>query len=347
MNKISFPGLGIDEFSVNEVAFSIFGRDIAWYALIITTGIILAVAYIFLRLREKGLVFDDLIDVTFFTVIPGMICARLYYVLFYELENPGTYKSFLDVIAIWNGGIAIYGGIIGGALGAFLTLRIKKMRVTQFFDALGPGVMLAQSIGRWGNFFNSEAYGSQTTLPWRMGVIEGGEMIYVHPTFLYESLFNLLGFILINIFYKKKKYDGQIILIYFTWYGFGRMLIEGLRTDSLYIGSSGIRVSQLVAFICFVLGLSALIFFGIKYKKRHVARTIYCKGSKRYVPLEPQTEPAEPENAEPESTPENNAENGENGKNGENGENAENADDTDDGDDTDDADAESGSKDTE
>ena len=153
--------------------------------------------------------------------------------------------------------------------------------------------MLGQIIGRWGNFVNSEAYGSETTLPWRMGVMEYGQMIYVHPTFIYESLWNLVGFILINIFAKKKKYDGQLFFAYISWYGFGRMLIEGLRTDSLMIGSSGIRVSQLIGFCCFIAGLFFFIFFAVKLRNKPIAQCIYTESSPYYRVPDAETESSE------------------------------------------------------
>ena len=128
--------------------------------------------------------------------------------------------------------------------------------------------MIAQAIGRWGNFMNVEAYGETTTLPWRMGIMQDdGSFIYVHPTFLYESLWNLIGFILINLLYKNKKFDGHICLCYFTWYGFGRMFIESLRTDSLYLFGSGIRVSQLIGAVAFAAGIILIVIFSVKSRK--------------------------------------------------------------------------------
>ena len=295
-SKLAFPGLGIDEFTLDKVAFTIFGRDVAWYGLIITTGIILAFLYVYLRTKKDGLLFDDLIDIAFFTVIPAIICARLYYVIFYELEHPGSYPDVHSVIAVWNGGLAIYGANIRGAISSYLVLKKKKVRIAKFFDALAPAVMIGQIIGRWGNFVNSEAYGSETTLPWRMGVMEYGQMIYVHPTFIYESLWNLVGFILINLFAKKKKYDGQLFFAYISWYGFGRMLIEGLRTDSLMIGSSGIRVSQLIGFCCFIVGLFFFIYFAVKLRNKPIAQCIYTESSPYYKA--PDTEAGSSEKSE-------------------------------------------------
>jgi phosphatidylglycerol:prolipoprotein diacylglycerol transferase len=191
-----------------------------------------------------------------------------------------SYSSFLEVISIWNGGLAIYGGIIGGSIALFIVCRVKKLNALKLFDCVSPGVMLAQAIGRWGNFFNGEAFGatpdeSHPLYFLRMGLRhEGWSQEYIYqPDFLYESLWNLLGFILINIFYRRKKYDGQIFIMYLTWYGFGRMLIEGSRTDSLYLGV--FRVSQVLGFLCFVIGTVLLIVLGARARRLRLAEGSY------------------------------------------------------------------------
>ncbi len=281
-DKVSFPGLGIGPVDLNPDAFSIGSVAIKWYAVLIVSGILFAVLYVYFRSRRLGLLLDDMLDMALVIIFPAILCARLYYVFFYALENPGYYDSLWKILDIRSGGLAIYGGIIGGALLTMLMVHLKKVRLPALLDLMAPGVMVAQAIGRWGNFINVEAYGSETTLPWRMGVIEGIGWIYVHPTFLYESLWNLIGFALVMIFGKKKKYDGEIVLFYLSWYGFGRMFIEGLRTDSLYIGSTGIRVSQLVAALCFVFATAALIFFRIKIKGTKIAGNIYYENAKHY-----------------------------------------------------------------
>ncbi len=270
ISKISFPGFGIGEFSVNSVAFTIFGVSIAWYAILITSGMVLAVIYAIYMANKINITSEDVIDYAIFTIPIGIIGARLYYVLC-ELDN---YHSFADVINIRNGGLAIYGGIIGGALTVLAVSYFKKINFFAFGDCVVPGVILAQGIGRWGNFMNGEAFGAQTDIFCRMGLqnlntrltFNTSEMVYVHPTFLYESLWNILGFVLVNLYIKffGKKYDGQIMLLIFGWYGLGRMFIEGLRTDSLYIGDTGIRTSQLLAGIIFVVCLALLIYFFIK-----------------------------------------------------------------------------------
>ncbi len=263
-NYISFPGLNIDEFTVNEVAFTLFGRSIAWYGVIITVGIILAVLYVINRGKYEGIDSDTIIDYALFVIPIAIIGARLYYVL----TTLDQYDSFMEMIAIWNGGLAIYGAVIGGALTALVVSKVKKIKVLKIFDMLAPAVMIGQIIGRWGNFVNAEAYGEVTDCFLRMGIRTQymTETIYVHPTFLYESLWNLLGFLLINAYYKKKKYHGEIFFMYMSWYGLGRFFIEGLRTDSLYVGN--FRISQVVGIVSFAVGAFFLVYFYFKKAKK-------------------------------------------------------------------------------
>ena len=262
---VSFPGLGIGEFSVDRVAFDLFGKSIYWYGVIIMLGILAAFVHVLVRSKREGFTYDDVLDMGIFTVVFGVLGARLYYVL--TTLDSHEYKTFIDVIAIWEGGLAIYGGIIGGCTALVLSAAYKKINPLKVMDAAGPGVMIAQAIGRWGNFMNGEAYGYEVAegsllYPFRMGLLSeythtGNIMHYYHPTFLYESLWNVAGFILICFIYRKKKFNGQIALMYFTWYGFGRMFIEGLRTDSLYVGS--FRISQVVGAVCFFVGGALMI----------------------------------------------------------------------------------------
>ncbi len=255
---VSFPGLGIDEFKLDSVAvrnlFGVEGFDIRWYAVIICVGIISAFVY-FLK-RGKGtekLLEDDLLNVTLMAVPIGVVGARFLYVV----TNLEDYSSFKEMINIREGGLAIYGGIIFGAVTMFLYAFIKRHNPLKYFDAICPGVMLGQLIGRWGNFMNGEAFGEGygvENLPWRMTVhrfVYGADGVpdrsrYIlhvtHPTFLYESLWNLLGFVIANLLYKNKKFDGQIFTFYVAWYGFGRALIEILRSDSLLIGGQKLMV---------------------------------------------------------------------------------------------------------
>ena len=259
---VSFPGLGIEAFSFDRVAFSIFGKPIYWYGVLIMLGIVAAFVHAYIRSKQEGITSDDILDVGIFTVFFGVIGARLYYVLTTLKEY--EYDSFVDVIAIWNGGLAIYGGILAGGTAVVLTCLHKKINPFKVTDVVAPGVGLAQAIGRWGNFANGEAYGREVAegsilYPFRMGLISdytGSEMGFYHPTFLYESLWNIVGFVLITLLYRKKKFNGQIALMYLTWYGFGRMFIESLRTDSLYVGP--FRISQVVGLVCFLAGATLL-----------------------------------------------------------------------------------------
>jgi phosphatidylglycerol:prolipoprotein diacylglycerol transferase len=269
MVTVSFPGLGIGEISFNKVAFSLFGTiEVRWYGIIMVTGIILAFLYAYYRSKHEGISFDDLLDYAIFTVVSGIVGARLYYVI-----TSGQKYTFGEIFAIWNGGIAIYGAIIGGATALLCVSLYKKIKWQKAFDMVCPGVMIGQIVGRWGNFFNGEAYGESPAADnllyfMRMELRhEGWANSYIcQPTFLYESLWNLVGFLIINILYKKKKYDGQVFLMYITWYGFGRMFIEGLRTDSLMVGT--FRISQVVAFLCFIVGFALLVYLGIRAAHR-------------------------------------------------------------------------------
>lgn len=266
ISTISFPGLGIGEFDVNSVAFTIGEElEIAWYALIIVTGMIAAVAYLMFRASRIGIMAEDVLDAVIFVIPIGIIGARLYYVL----SRLDHYSSFADVIDIRSGGLAIYGGIIAGTLTVIAYCKIKKINFMAFADCVCPGLILAQAIGRWGNFMNGEAFGIETDVFCRMGLnnfLTAYSTVYVHPIFLYESLWNLLGFILINIFYRHKKYDGQIFFLVFGWYGLGRMLIEGIRgADTLMLGA--FRISQVLAGAIFVACVAALIYFAIKPPK--------------------------------------------------------------------------------
>ena len=278
---VSFPGLGIEDFELNNVAFSIGDFSVYWYGVIITLGIITAFLYAAFRGKYENVSFDDLIDIALWTVILGVIGARLYYVLTsldMYIPKPFNLVEFIkNVFNIRGGGLAIYGGIICGILGIVLVTRRKKINTLKLMDMAGPGVMIAQAMGRWGNFFNAEAHGGvvmegSPLYFLRMGLLPNEDsfsvMHYYHPTFLYESLWNLTGFILINLVYKKKKFNGQIACIYLSWYGFGRMFIEGLRTDSLYIPGTEIRISQLVGASCFIVFGAALV-AGLIYSRKY------------------------------------------------------------------------------
>lgn len=295
---ISFPGIGIDAFTVDKIAFSVGPFEVRWYGIILTLGIIAGVLYAMMRAKHEGIPSDDVLDFAIFVVMLAIVGARLYYVLTTLKDASGrwNYHSFLDVIAIWEGGIAIYGAIIGGAIGVLLVSRYKKYDKTKLLkvcDMVAPGVMLGQIIGRWGNFVNGEAHGVETSENFflRMGLMGDADgarptvMTYFHPTFLYESVWNLVGFVLINLLYKKKKFDGQVLLMYLAWYGLGRMMIEGLRTDSLYVGV--FRISQVVGFLCFAICGALLAYFLLRKKRAALDAEAYVSVYERshgYVP---------------------------------------------------------------
>lgn len=255
VNRISFPGLKLD-FMVDRVAFDIFGFDVYWYGLIIATGLILAILYGIRESKKVGLNQDDLLNMILFAIPASIVCARLYYVIF----SWDMYKDdILSVFNIRNGGIAIYGGVIGACLTVFLYCRKKSLSMGMVLDILAIGLLIGQCIGRWGNFVNGEAFGGETKLPWAMTIKNKGTVIAdgVHPTFFYESLWNGIGIALLLGYKKLCKFKGELFCGYMAWYGLGRFWIEGLRADSLYIGD--IRVSQLLALITIIAGLSIII----------------------------------------------------------------------------------------
>ena len=273
---ISFPSLGLE---LNPPShFSIGSLSIHFYGVIIALGLVLAVVYGMRRSKKFGFTEDDILDGVLWIVPFAILCARLYYCVF-EWDN---YKENpISILYIWEGGLAIYGGVIGAAIGLIVYTRIKKLRLGALMDLVSLGFLIGQSIGRWGNFMNREAFGAATESFLRMGLYNSrtGAFEYYHPTFLYESLWNVVGFVALHKLSSKRQYDGQIALGYVAWYGLGRAFIEGLRTDSLYLGGgdSGIRVSQLVGFICFVVGTALMVYLLIRTKKQEMAGT--------YVPV--------------------------------------------------------------
>ena len=258
-STISFPSLGIEWDPARN--FSIGPLTINFYGLIIAFGLLLAVLYACKRSKQFGMTVDDLTDGVLWIVPFAIICARLYYCIF----SWDSYKDNpLSILYIWQGGLAIYGGVIGAALGIVIFAKIKKIKVGAVLDITALGFLIGQSIGRWGNFFNREAFGAETDSFLRMGLMNrfSGAVTYFHPTFLYESLWNAAGFVLLHFLSKKRKYDGQVGLMYLAWYGLGRTFIEGLRTDSLYWGD--FRVSQILAAVTCFIAVAMLMFFGFR-----------------------------------------------------------------------------------
>ncbi len=261
--SISFPGLGLE---MNPPrGFDLFGLDIRFYGIIIAVGLMLAVVYALKRRKQFGLSEDDLLDGVLWIVPFAILCARAYYCIF---EWDAYAADPISVLYIWKGGLAIYGGVIGAAIGVVIHCLFKKLKLGAVLDIVALGFLIGQSIGRWGNFFNREAFGAETESFLRMGLFNTltNAYEYYHPTFLYESLWNAAGFVLLHFLSKKRQYDGQIALGYVAWYGLGRTFIEGLRMDSLYLGT--FRVSQLLgAVTCFAAVAVLLVMAFIKHDR--------------------------------------------------------------------------------
>ena len=252
---ISFPSFGIEWDPIR--AFQVGPLSIHMYGLIIALGLMAAVLYGCKRSQEFGIKEDDLIDGVLWVTPFAVLCARAYYVIFQwesYADNP------ISVFHVWEGGLAIYGGVIGAAVGVCVFSRFKKIRIPALLDLVSLGFLIGQAAGRWGNFFNREAFGAPTDSFLRMGLFNSvtNQWEYYHPTFLYESVWNICGFVLLHFLSKKRRYDGQIALGYAAWYGLGRCIIEGLRMDSLYWGP--FRVSQLLAGVTCVAAVAVLAF---------------------------------------------------------------------------------------
>ena len=261
--SISFPMLG-DWSICPPNSFTLFGHEFYWYGVIIAFGFLLAVAYCLHRSGQFGIKQDDIIDCLLFAVPLAIIGARAYYVIFF-----GHYTSFWDMCKIWEGGLAIYGAVIAAVLTVLVVCRVKRISALALLDVVSFGFLIGQCVGRWGNFMNREAFGYETDIFCRMGLTLNGATTYVHPTFLYESLWNFIGFISLHILSKKtkRKFDGQYFLTYVLWYGLGRAWIEGLRADSLYLGDTGVRVSQLLAITAAAVSAVLLLALASRAKK--------------------------------------------------------------------------------
>ena len=275
---VQFPGLGL-ALTINRVAVSIGGFNIYWYGVIIAAGMMLALLYAFRNAVDFGIDSDRLVDVVAIGTVMAIVCARIYYVAM----APFKYNSIWEMIDIRLGGIAIYGAVIGAFVFGGLAAKWRKIPLLPLFDLVSLGFLIGQGIGRWGNFVNQEAFGINTTLPWGM-YSEGTEAYLksvqvtlpagmtvdptapVHPTFLYESIWCLAGFVILASLVKRRKFNGQIFLSYIIWYGLGRSWIEGLRTDSLLIGNTGLRASQLMA-IGSVIAAAMLLIIGLRNAK--------------------------------------------------------------------------------
>ena len=283
--KISFPFLGLE---IDPTRFLEIGPlTIYIYGILIAVGLMLAVIYAWKRCKQFGIKENDLTDGVLWIVPLAVVCARLYYCAF-EWD---TYRDNpISILYIWNGGLAIYGGVIGAAIGVVVHCLVKKIKIPALLDLVALGFLIGQCIGRWGNFFNREAFGSTTDSFLRMGLFNSqtNTWEYHHPTFLYESLWNLTGFLLLHFLSKKRKYDGQIALGYVAWYGLGRAIIEGLRTDSLYWGT--FRVSQMLAAISCIAAVAVLMVLSFR---NHDPEKLFV--NKIAAPAEETDEEEEPE----------------------------------------------------
>lgn len=294
--EIRFPKLGW-EFHIDPTAFTIGGVRIQWYGIIIALGLALAVLYCFPRMKRFGIDSDRAVDAVLGGVIGGIVGARLYFVLssWEDYKKDSFKETFLAVINTRNGGLAIYGGIIGALTVGLIICKIRKLKLLPMLDIAGIGLLIGQGVGRWGNFVNQEAFGTNTDFVLGMtggriqhvindsmqiggSMYENGlEMLWekpVHPCFFYESVWCLLGFVLLAFWSKRRKYDGQLILMYMAWYGAERFVVEGLRTDSLMVGS--IRISQLVSAVIFIVSVILQIVIGFKVKRDPESFVLYA-----------------------------------------------------------------------
>ena len=268
-SPIAFPGLFGDwQFTASAKALDV-GNGIYWYGIFIALGLLLGLTFCSRQAHKFGLTEDNIMDSVLWGMPIGILGARLYYIIFYLdlYKNDDGSLNFGKMVRIWDGGLAIYGGVIAGFLTVYVLSRVKKFSSLAVMDDLVMGVLIGQILGRWGNFMNREAFGAVTTVPWRMRLwAVTGEFYDVHPTFLYESLWNLVGFLLIwRVLSKHRKFDGQNFLCYFLWYGLGRVWIEGLREDSLYLFGvtlfgAPVRVSQALSAVLVVVSAALLIY---------------------------------------------------------------------------------------
>ncbi len=283
LTEIQFPKLGWT-FHIDPTAFTIGSFNIQWYGIIIVLGLILALVYVLPRMKRFGLDADRAIDAIIGGVIGGIIGARAYYVLLRWDEYKGDIKAIFNTR---NGGLAIYGGLIGAILVGLIICRIRKVKILPMLDAVSIGFLIGQGIGRWGNFVNQECFGSntssflgitggriqqtiidQTAIGGEMNINGNAAMVWdkaVHPCFLYESVWCLLGFLVLSTWSKRRKYDGQIFLMYMAWYGAGRFVIEGLRTDSLMAGS--LKFSQMLSALLVVVSVILQLVFFFRRKR--------------------------------------------------------------------------------
>lgn len=274
MQIIEIPMFNI-KLNISQVAFRIFNIDIYWYAIIIVLAIIIALLYCKKMNNRYNINFETILNISIFAIPIGFIFARIYYVLFkldYFLEYP------LEILNFRNGGIAIYGGIIGGIITTIIYCKYKNINFLDLLDYVAPAIAIAQSIGRWGNFVNVEAYGIETNLPWKMGIVENEIQKFVHPAFFYESICTFIIFCILVFLQKNRKFKGEIIYIYLILYSFARFLIEGIRIDSLMLFNY--RISQVLSLAIFIV---FSIIFTIKEVKSHKMSKKEIKSRKKSI----------------------------------------------------------------
>jgi phosphatidylglycerol:prolipoprotein diacylglycerol transferase len=294
IHTVTFPGLGLS-FEINRIAFSLGSINIYWYGVLIALGLMLALVFAFRHCVEFGIDADAMIDVIMVGTVMAIVCARIYYVAM----SPFEYQSIWEMLDIRQGGIAIYGALIGAFVFGALMCKKREVPIAPMCDLAAMGFLIGQGIGRWGNFVNQEAFGYNTTLPWGMysdatrSYLQGSTVtvpagvtidpsLPVHPTFLYESLWCLAGFGLLFLYYKKRRFNGDVALLYAIWYGCGRFWIESLRTDSLLlVPSLGLRASQLVAAVTVLAALAAQIVLTRRAKGRALMVRLAVTGENR------------------------------------------------------------------
>lgn len=261
MNSIDFPDLGLS-FNINPVAFSIGAKNIYWYALIILAGFFAGALFVLFTCEKRGVKKDTVWDIALFGLISGIIGARIYYVLFALNE----FSHWTEYFEIWNGGLAIYGGIIGAAISSYIYCRVKKLNAPLVFDVCAPGLFIGQAIGRFGNFVNCEVYGGETSSIFGMSINGAAP---VHPVFIYEAAWNVLGLILLLIFRQKKRADGQQFCFYIFWYSLGRFFLEGMRDPHyiLFLIPNIIGISQAVALLAMLISGTMFVVFSRKVRK--------------------------------------------------------------------------------
>ena len=289
---ISFPMFG-ENFAINPpYCINIGNFCIYFYGIIIAVGLLLALVYGVRNGKRLDIDADTIYDLVIWGVIAAVICARLYYCVF----NWSDYAANpAKIFAIRDGGLAIYGGIIGAIIAVWIRCRMKKISIFPALDIMSFGLLIGQCIGRWGNFFNREAFGYETDVFCRMGLTLNGSTMYVHPTFLYESLWNVIGFIAMHFYSKKhRKYKGQFFILYVFWYGLGRAFIEGMRSDSLWLIPDVIRISQLIAAVSCI---AALVIYILNARRLKAGRKVLFGAGLEEEQAQPVAEEAKEETA--------------------------------------------------